>query len=707
MAVNLSYRLIYFFLFLVVLFFGVYVRFDDVKIWEENKNWFYYQGEPLYAEYDSFFFARLALDMKEGIFKSGEVDRFRFYPDNRTNAKEGENFAPTYSLSGSLISFLFHILSSLTGKDVASLSFYLIPIFAISVAFPLFFYMKKLNLPWAGLIGSVTAISAPMYLGRTGIMRLDHDVFNLTFPFLISFLFLNFFQSKTSKAKYLWISLASIGLILYQLWYAHPNLNFVLIVTFLVALFWNQFGEFLKKRKLALSLKREDCIYLIILILPQAWYIYHGPYHLFLQVKTLVFNIKSPTAVDLLFKDFPNIFMSISELQKLTFWEAINAVVYSKELGVIGLFGAFILFILNFRNLIFLLPFFGIGLLTFISGARFAMYLAPFVGLGLGYLVHLLFGRIFPALGRIFPALDIFKEKSKQELVSTLIGIIVFISTIRAQREAISMVSAPKIFSPLVKDMVWIKEKTPKDSVIWTWWDYGYAFQLYARRAVFHDGGSQVSPKTYLIARSFATSDPREAWLLTSFVSNYGITGLAQIMRKENATAKEILQRIQRGEFDKSLPNPVYWVFTEDLIDKFGWIHYFGSYDFNKKEGQFGKIMAPICRLISPNVIQCPDLEDAVIDLNIGVIRVKDQIVPIKDIYEVDSKVLNKRSHLPQGYTLAFVRVGNQTGLFIAEPPSDSSLFFQMFILREYDPKYFELVYDNFPTTVIYKVKSK
>lgn len=702
MEKRIPYQIFYYLFFLVVLFFGVYIRFEDSSIWEQNATLFYYKGEPLYSEYDSFYFARYALDMKEGLFKSGGIDNFRFYPDNSSKARLSEelSFAPRYSFSGHILSYVFYILSEITGKSVAWLTYWLIPFMAVSVAVPLYLYFNKIKLPWAGLLGGLVAVSAPMYLGRTGLMRLDHDVFNLTLPFLIAFFFYLFFQSSNFKKRLLFILLASLTLIFYQLWYAHPNLNFVLLLTFLLAYFWDYLKARILKQRIEQTFSREDLLYLGLLILPQLWYIWAGPYALYLQVKTLVFNLKSPTSADLLFKDFPNIFMSISELQKMSFWEVIASVVFNKILGLIGLIGAFLVFIFHFRKLIFLFPFFGIGLLSFFSGARFAMYLAPFLGIGLGYLVHFLFERALPYL-------EIFKEEYKQSLVTALVGLLVFMAALLSQKQALGLVSTPKIFSPLVRDMEWIRLNTPKNAVIFSWWDYGYAYQLYARRAVFHDGGSQGSPKTYLVARALVATDPREGWLFTSFISNYGLTGLAKIL-KEGKTASEVVEEIKQGKYAQPIKDPIYWVFTDDLISKFGWIYYFGSYDFNKREGLFGKILAPNCKIIGSNLIQCPDLQDAVLDLNNGIITVKNGSVPIKDFYFYNGSTLITKKFFDQGYTVEIVRTAfNQTGLFLVEPPADNSLFNQMFLLRKYDPRYFELVHDDFPYAVIYRVKSE
>lgn len=688
-------KIYFYFLLLIIIFFGIYLRFEDVKFWKKNKELFFYNNSPIYSEYDSYYFARLALDVKEGKFKPGAIDNYRFFPDNSSKAMldEDNKFYIKYTISGNLLSIIWAYLSDWFNISLEKLTWYLIPILAVSVAIPVFFYLKDLGYPYAGLIGGVISVSAPMYLSRTNLMRLDHDVLNLALPIFIAYTFYKFFETSEKWKKYTWILISSFFLILYQLWYAHPNLNFVLIIMFLLRYFWDK----------KLNWKREDIIFLGLLILPQLWYVYIGPIHLYKQVKTLVFNIKSPTAAELLFKDFPNIFMSISELQKMSFWEVLSAVIFNKVLGVFGLIGVFLLFLFHFRKLLFLLPFFGIGLLSFFSGARFAMYLSPFIGMGLGYWIYLLFKDILPFF-------HILEEERKQKITVLLVGIVIFITTLIVQKEAkeaLSLHSTPKVFSPLVKDMEWLKKSTPKDSVIWTWWDYGYAFQLYSRRATFHDGGSQESPKTYFIARSFATSDPKEAWLLTSFVSNYGLTGLAKLL-KEGIPAKQIVEEIKSGKFCQPIKNPVYWVFTEDLIAKFGWIHYFGSYDFDKKEGIFGKIIAPTCKLLFNNLIQCDELNNAIIDLNNGLITVSNRTIPVKDFYYYDGKNLTKKKFFEQGLTVEIVKGrNNQTALFILEPPSDETLFNEMFLLRKYDPKYFELVLDDFPNMVVYKVKSE
>ncbi len=679
------------FLLLVVISFGLYIRFDDIKFWNSNRELFFYKNSPIYSEYDSYYFARLALDIKEGKFKPGSIDHYRVFPDNSSQAKldEKDKFYIKYTVSGNLISIIWAYLSNWFNISLEKLTWYLVPLLAILVAIPLFIYLKNLDYPYAGLTGGLIAISAPMYISRTDLMRLDHDILNLAFPIFIAYTFYKFFKISDRIKKYTWIIIGSLFLILYQLWYGHPNLNFVLLFMFLFRYFWDK----------RLKWTKEDLIYVILLILPQIWYVYIGPVHLYKQVKTLVFNIKSPTAAEILFKDFPNIFMSISELQKLKFEEVIGSVIFSYPLGILGLIGAFFLFLFNLRNTIFLLPFFVIGLLSFFSGARFAMYLAPFIGIGIGYLIYLFFNKIMPYL-------TLFKETEKQKVIIHFIETLFLILIMWIQKPVLGFNSYPKVFSPLVKDMDYIKIHTPENSAIWTWWDYGYAFQLYSRRTTFHDGGSQGSPKTYFIARSFTIPDPREAWYITSFISNFGLTGIAEKLKK-GISAKELVEMVKEGKYAKEIKTPVYWVFTMDLFGKFAWIHYFGSYNFDTKEGKFGRIIAPAqCKILTENFIEC-DNGRLSIDLNSGIITDSNGISTINYFYFKTQEKFIQKKFFEKGYIIEVVRGKEGGQVFIIDPDVFKTLFNQMYILRNYDPKYFELILDDFPYMVIYKVKEK
>ena len=626
------------------------------------------------------------------------------FPD----AKNPE-IARKYPFWGSLLSYTQAYLSKIFNAPLEKIAWYMVPIFSVLFVIPLFLYLKNLNYPYAGFIGALVGVSSIIYLGRTTIMRLDTDCLNLFFPFFIAYTFLKFVLTPSQKGtyykKYFWIFLGGISLLLYKLWYSPDQILLALVLSFV---FYYLIQFFITRNKEVL---KEGLIGFGIILIFTIWYLPQAFLNLLTSFYSLVFGIKKTTYLGELYKDFPNILQSISELTHSSF-EAIlgKLAIFNFAFGFIGLIGAILFFILRFKNAIFLLPIFGVGLVSFVSGNRFVMYLSPFIGIGIGFLCHFL-------IEKVFPLLKIFSTKKKQEIIVHVLGVFLLIVVFILQSESSNLYSQPKVTHFIVRNMDYIKNHTPSNAVIWTWWDYGYAFQYYSRRATFHDGGSQTTPKTYFIARSFATTSFEEAWNITAFLSHYGLSGIKSFL--ENGTsAKKLVHMVQQGTLSPPLSTPVYWVFTQDLISKFAWIHYFGTFDFDTKKGTFESIFVPPkCRPIVKKVgnmtvfqgLACEKVGN--IDLNLGVVKSSNKLLPIKTFYYREynkngelTKRLDK-DFFEKGLIVIWIKregVGNFVGL--CSEKVANTVFVKMFLLQKYDPKYFTLIKNDFPFAVIYKV---
>jgi dolichyl-diphosphooligosaccharide--protein glycosyltransferase len=167
-----------------------------------------------------------------------------------------------------------------------------------------------------------------------------------------------------------------------------------------------------------------------------------------------------------------------------------------------------------------------------------------------------------------------------------------------------------------------------------------------------------------------------------------------------------LVEKIINGNYAREIKTPVYWVFTMDLFGKFAWIHYFGSYNFNKKEGTFGRIIAPqMCRILTENFIDCEDGRLS-IDLKSGIITTPNGVSLINYLYLKTPDKFFQKKFYENGYIVEIAKGKNNQGqVFIIEPIVFKTLFNQMFVLRNYDSRYFELILDDFPYMVVYKVK--
>ena len=52
-----------------------------------------------------------------------------------------------------------------------------------------------------------------------------------------------------------------------------------------------------------------------------------------------------------------------------------------------------------------------------------------------------------------------------------------------------------------------IRENTPEDTILASWWDYGYFLEEKGRRRTLFDGGTQTGQRTFFVSRAFSTED--------------------------------------------------------------------------------------------------------------------------------------------------------------------------------------------------------
>lgn len=656
---------------IIVIILGLAYRLYSVYVWNQTPSKYYYKGNALYTEYDAFYYSYYAKAFNEGLYKPFKQDPLRFYPDKNAT------FPPVIFM----ISFLSAELSKILHVSIENLSVYMVPILAVLFVIPLVFYLMDLGYPLAAFSASLTGVLSLIYIARTLIARLRPDCMNLFFPLAIGY-FLYLSQFRKQKKSYLYAFLAGIFSQLYYWWYMHEGIILAFAIVYIVS-----FGFSEKSTKglfhifnLGVYKKRWKEI-VIFLVSTNPIILYMGIHNAIFLINVYLIDFFKPTM-----GVFPNVFVSIAEAARVDLHYLGQLTSGNFVVFVASLVGLVLFLLLNFRKFIVFLPLFFIGLMAFKGAERFAMYLAPFLGLGFGYL--------FDLLVKI-------KIKRINALKNVLASVGAIVLTIIPLAPNI-VIAEPKITPQLEADFINLGKITPKSAVIWTWWDYGTAIEYLANRATFHDGQSQIYPKTYFIATSYSDSNPKIAYNTISAISNIGNTGIENMLKKDYKP-QEIRDKIFDGQFNAPLKRPIYFAFTGDEIGKFGWINYFGTWDFKKKKGLFEPIgHLGECKSVSNNTIAC------------GLNEVNTQKLTFKTpslslgihtlaIYK-DKKLDIKNSDSGNLYIDVVYQDNSKIDVYILQKQSFHSMFNQMFILRNYDPLYFNLAYDNFPTMVLYKV---
>ena len=161
--------------------------------------------------------------------------------------------------------------------------------------------------------------------------------------------------------------------------------------------------------------------------------------------------------------------------------------------------------------------------------------------------------------------------------------------------------------------MTWINQNTENNTVITSWWDFGYLFEIAADRQVTFDGGSQSGDRAYWLGQAMTTSDLQySAGVFRMLDSSgtkpqqdlYNVTGdygktteiLKEIlpMTAKNASdtlvnkyhlTNEQAQEVVNGTHPAN-PRPVTFVASSDMLQKAGWWSYFGDWNFTNQSSK-------------------------------------------------------------------------------------------------------------------------
>ncbi|MBE6513030.1 MAG: peptide transporter [Methanobrevibacter olleyae] len=216
----------------------------------------------------------------------------------------------------------------------------------------------------------------------------------------------------------------------------------------------------------------------------------------------------------------------------------------------------------------------------------------------------------------------------KKALVVVLITLALVSPTVCAAYQTTSL-TVPGSTDPMWNAMDYVKENTTNDTVIISWWDYGYLFQIASDHPTSFDGGSQSGDRAYWVGKALTTSDFAQSKGILQMLGTTGsnasdllcnytgsnVTAVDALdktlgMSRENAKSTLVkdynLTESQASAVVKqshpSNPNNVAFVLSSDMIQKAGWWSYFGSWNFDTLNStNYQYYLAPKYVTIKPN----------------------------------------------------------------------------------------------------------
>ena len=407
----------------------------------------------------------------------------------------------------SLLPISINYFSSFFNNDLLLAANKLIPISALITAMSITVFFIILGFGYEGVVAGLGASLSQSIYVRTSVGRVDTDLLNIGLFYLILGLVLASIKVEGNKNKLALICIAGFFNFLFTWWYQHPGFLIPFIFTLVLLQFFN-------RQKLKISIIQI----ILFLLFSGPFFVVDSFSNLVIFVNEFLLFASKEAITSNLF--FPDTFNTITELQTLNFKEYSNVVIGNGSEWVIlfGLLGIVLFWAFNFNKAISMLPIMLFLLMSFFVGKRFAMYAIPIYWFGVAYL----FICSVMLINKIIQSQDLVKIsenfiKNFLASISTVFLIFLVVTSSISFCENDNYFNCKPKYIPKPSfsinttqafDLL-SKEGYDTSSIIVTWWDYGYWLNFFSGLSSVHDGGSQRSPKTYLVANSLTSTSQK------------------------------------------------------------------------------------------------------------------------------------------------------------------------------------------------------
>ncbi|MBI4141968.1 hypothetical protein HY484_03530, partial [Candidatus Woesearchaeota archaeon] len=533
--------------------------------------------------------------------------------DNHATAPMGSNVS--IELHPYTIAYLHRTLSIFNPATTLMQSAGYFPIITtILTLITLFFIGKSLSNNLGGLVTATLFSLNYAVFTKTAWGMADTDAYNILFPTALIYFFLKAFTNQQKKLLSIIISGIILGLYAFT-WAGWWYTAYIVVATILISLITHIISknqENVNKTKIVFTHLTILLIFILFSSFILTYVLSYKQYAEFDFGKgftSLKDQIKGPfsfskidtaTRLDL----WPNVYTTVAELQAPN----INKIIDFSGgtifliLAVIGIF----LLIKNnkptntqFFYGIFLTLTILAGLYASLKGQRFILLLIAPLTIATGHTIMWAYAHLT------------YNTTSKiRHTFGIIFLLIILITLTNGQQEKIQTWLENEV--PKMNDAWWnaltqIKEKSDKNAIITSWWDFGHQFSYIADRAVTFDGASQNTPMAHWVGKALSTNNEQEAIGILRMLAcgsnkaydvliekhNYNLfeahdllNNLFLINKKDEAQKYLSKQQINNPEevlqYTHCNPPENYFITSEDMSKKAGVWSHFGNWDFKK-----------------------------------------------------------------------------------------------------------------------------
>jgi asparagine N-glycosylation enzyme membrane subunit Stt3 len=677
---------------LLILGVGLLVRIEDIRDWNAYPQMAFYKGEPLLTTFDGYFYLTLARDIAEGAYKP--VDNNRDVPKGVSR-----RFPPP------LISVMAAGLAKITPFSLNWIGAVLPALLGLLLALPLYALGRFYGGPAMGLTAALMGLLSHYYVYRSSLGWFDTDCMNVTWAAGAAYCFLRF-GVEVSRKRYLYF-FSGIAIYLLFLWWWDSTPQVTTVVSMLplaVALvFFYRPG-----RREAFIFLGTAGIGIGVLLL---WMGLDLPLKVFRHIGGTFHYISNKELIGI----WPPIGATISEQAIPSLNEIVAKTTDSLPAFILAGAGLVWLFWRRPRESLFISVPLILAALSFLFAKRFMIFLAPVTALGIGYIIS-----------------EIWHWRRKFSTFSLLAPVLVILLVLPVLGKDMAKTFWPKEPPYLIAGMDLASKETPKDAVIWAWWDHGYPLNYWARRGTVGDGTLHGGHRSFYNGLPLATHDERLAANFMRFYVNSGMDGIENIYQavgNDPARGVNLIKKVLSAGPDKAgellssaklepvenlrtedqwlrffypeKTRPVYLFLDWRLTITSYWWYWLGTWDVEKSEG-IHPMYKVFYNLYEENG-HIKGSEGLDIDLEKGELRTGKRIMELTQLVEFTEKGLQTRHYIGDHGSQFEMMVPGKFGA-IMDLHISESVFNKLFLRHTFNPKYFRLVTTNSPSYQLWEV---
>jgi len=273
--------------------------------------------------------------------------------------------------------------------------------------------------------------------------------------------------------------------------------------------------------------------------------------------------------------EYPGIAQSVIEAQNVSMLEMLSKMHPWPWLVILG-FAGFTWVIWRRPVALFLAPLIILALSAVKLGTRMTMFGGPAVGLGVALPLLWLVGRLVSGKRWATPTV----------LLSQ--ALLAFIAVLPYGGVYPNLDATPVLSKFHCMALKGMPEYAPPDSMVWTWWDWGYATHYYAERLSFADGGRHGGEHVYTLGRAMTSPSPLQVRQLINYSAMHDYAPWTTWQGRSAEDMEHWMADLAVTDHGYKAPHKQYFIVAWENVRLMPWISFYGSWDFTTASGVKG-----------------------------------------------------------------------------------------------------------------------